>query len=101
MVGVSSTSKSKSIKVINGKDHYNDWQFIYDPRLDVQNAAGVGANVNVNGANPIGGTGAPGFGQQPGNNPMNNPSTPGSPGMPSTNPNPQPTPGTNPPGPNQ
>ena len=34
MVGVASTSKDKSIRVFNKKDHYYQWQFIYDPRTD-------------------------------------------------------------------
>lgn len=34
MVGVASTSKEKSIRVFNKKDHYNQWQFIYDPTTD-------------------------------------------------------------------
>jgi len=35
IVGVASTSTQQSIKVLNDKDHYNDWEFVYDPRLDV------------------------------------------------------------------
>jgi len=35
IVGVSSTSEKQSLKVLNGKDHYNDWQFFYDPRFEV------------------------------------------------------------------
>jgi type II secretory pathway pseudopilin PulG len=34
MVGVASTSKDKTIRVFNKKEHYNDWQFIYDPSTD-------------------------------------------------------------------
>jgi len=34
MVGVASTSKEKSIRIFNKKDHYNQWQFIYDPSTD-------------------------------------------------------------------
>jgi len=34
IVGVASTSKDASIRVLNDKDHYNDWEFVYDPRLD-------------------------------------------------------------------
>ena len=36
IVGVASTSKQASIRVLNDKDHYNDWEFVYDPRLDVR-----------------------------------------------------------------
>jgi type II secretory pathway pseudopilin PulG len=34
MVGVASTSKEKSIRIFNKKDHYYQWQFIYDPSSD-------------------------------------------------------------------
>lgn len=34
IVGVASLSKDKSIRVFRKKDHYSDWQFIYDPTTD-------------------------------------------------------------------
>ncbi len=34
IVGVVSASKKKSIREFNKKDHYNQWQFIYDPGSD-------------------------------------------------------------------
>lgn len=34
IVGVASTSKNKTIRVFNKKEHYNEWQFIYDPASD-------------------------------------------------------------------
>jgi type II secretory pathway pseudopilin PulG len=34
IVGVISASKAKSIRAFGGKDHYNQWQFIYDPGMD-------------------------------------------------------------------
>jgi hypothetical protein len=34
IVGVVSTSKNQSIRSFNKKDHYNQWQFIYDPTTD-------------------------------------------------------------------
>jgi type II secretory pathway pseudopilin PulG len=34
IVGVASISKDKSIRVFNKKEHYNEWQFIYDPSTD-------------------------------------------------------------------
>ncbi len=34
IVGVASISKEKSIRIFNKKDHYKDWQFIYDPSTD-------------------------------------------------------------------
>ena len=34
IVGVASASKAKTIREFNKKDHYNQWQFIYDPSTD-------------------------------------------------------------------
>ena len=53
IIGVSSLSKRESIKEINGKNHYNDWQFVYDPRLEMPTA---GVAPGAQGANPVGGT---------------------------------------------
>jgi type II secretory pathway pseudopilin PulG len=64
MVGVSSTSTLKSIKEINGKEHYNEWQFVYDPRLEPA-LAPPGAPGTTN---PIGGN-------IPGQPPAQNPTT--------------------------
>jgi type II secretory pathway pseudopilin PulG len=36
LVGVASTSEREAIKVLDKKTHYNEWEFVYDPRLDVQ-----------------------------------------------------------------
>lgn len=38
IVGVASTSKVQSIREFNHKNHYNQWQFIYDPSMDRSNA---------------------------------------------------------------
>jgi hypothetical protein len=69
IVGVASTSKNKSIREFNKKDHYNQWQFIYDPSTDrggllttpnqppLQNAVQVqqqNGQQNNNGQNPQG-----------------------------------------------
>ena len=53
IIGVASTNKSESIKEINGKNHYNDWYFVYDPRLEQQNLP-PGAPGTA-GTNPVGG----------------------------------------------
>jgi len=42
IVGVASTSKKQSIKELNQKNHYNDWEFVYDPRLDLTTAPLLG-----------------------------------------------------------
>ncbi len=34
IIGVGSTSEQESIRVFNNKNHYNQWQFIYDPTVD-------------------------------------------------------------------
>lgn len=34
IAGVASMNKDKTIRVFNKKDHYNQWQFIYDPTSD-------------------------------------------------------------------
>jgi type II secretory pathway pseudopilin PulG len=34
IVGVASLNKDKTIREFNKKDHYNQWQFIYDPTTD-------------------------------------------------------------------
>jgi type II secretory pathway pseudopilin PulG len=66
MVGVASTSKEKSIRVFNKKDHYYQWQFIYDPSSDrgglltTPNQPGLqGATTALQGT-PGGTAGAPG-----------------------------------------
>lgn len=74
IIGVASTSEAKSLKEINKKNHYNDWEFVYDPRFDQPQGQLPVQPVN---ANPNG------------NNSGNfnlNPAT----GMPNANPNPQP-----------
>jgi len=68
IIGVTSTSKEKSIKELNGKDHYNEWLFVYDPRLDktaqpgVHGAGGLGTPIGGQGAPGTGGIGGPGTG---------------------------------------
>ena len=34
IIGVASMSSRKSLRVVNDKDHYKDWKFVYDPTLD-------------------------------------------------------------------
>ena len=34
IIGVASASKDKTVREFNKKDHYNQWQFIYDPGTD-------------------------------------------------------------------
>ena len=61
IIGVASTSTAKSIAVLNGKDHYNDWKFFYDPRMEVPLTQVTPVPGNLNNQNPSnqnpGGTG--------------------------------------------
>jgi type II secretory pathway pseudopilin PulG len=45
IVGVSSTSEKESLKELDGKTHYNEWEFVYDPRFDRQAVQGVVGGV--------------------------------------------------------
>ncbi len=80
IIGVASTSKKKSIREFNKKNHYKDWMFIYDPSSDRGGLLNTPAQPNLLGNNPAQGVpagtgqgqGAPGvplpnngsFGQQ-------------------------------------
>jgi len=81
VVGVASTSKKQSIKELNKKNHYNDWEFVYDPQLDLTTAPAVAAvagqvpGMQTPGPSTVG---APALGTQ-----LATPS-PGMPGMPGT-----------------
>jgi type II secretory pathway pseudopilin PulG len=67
IMGVTSKSKDKSIRIYNGRSHYNEWQFVY---VQQTQAPGAGAQ----------GAGAPGQ-RGRGQNPQNptGPMTPGGP----------------------
>jgi type II secretory pathway pseudopilin PulG len=76
IVGVISTSKDKSIRIFNKKDHYNQWQFVYNPAMDAGGlltgpgmpqtlAGGVAASTLANGSNGANGQTLQG-GQTPG-----------------------------------
>lgn len=55
LIGVTSKSKDASIKVYNGRDHYNEWAFIF-----VQTAQRPGQSVNIQNIQVPGGRGGPG-----------------------------------------
>lgn len=61
IIGVASVNKGKSIKEFNEKDHYDEWFFVYDLRLE--QAGGTGVTV----ASPRSGSGdaIPGLSGQP------------------------------------
>jgi len=58
IIGVTSKSKDESLKIYNGRNHYNEWAFV-----NVQTAQRPGQGVQPGGAGPVG-RGQPG--QQPG-----------------------------------
>ena len=90
IVGVSIPSQKESLKEFQQKNHYNEWQFVYDPTMDPANRAGIGAGaatgvpgaIGTPGA-PVSGTNPSGFGQ-PGSNPMSPTTSPGSTANPGT-----------------
>jgi type II secretory pathway pseudopilin PulG len=83
IVGVASTSDQTSLKEINGKTKYSDWEFVYDPSLDATRGGAGTNNSNGqglgNGTNNNGGRGNPGnFGNPAGGgNPNPTPRPPG------------------------
>lgn len=88
IVGVSVPSQKESLKEFEQKDHYNEWQFVYDPTMDptLRGGAGTGAATGIPGATGTGINPNPGIGL--------NPTTPGT----TTNPNMTPTNPTSGPG---
>ncbi len=77
IVGVASFSKDKSIREFNKKNHYNQWQFIYDPTTDrggllmTPNQPPLMINNTPNQPQSGPNSGPMGPGNQPvGNNPM-------------------------------
>jgi type II secretory pathway pseudopilin PulG len=79
IIGFSPNSPKKSIMVYKKKDHYNEWEFVYDPIVD---------QMMMQGGN-LGGNGLP---PNPNPNPNPNP-TPNPTPNPNPNPNPNPAPG--------
>ena len=52
IVGVSVPSQKESLKEFQQKNHYNEWQFVYDPTMDptLRGGAGAGAATGIPGA---------------------------------------------------
>lgn len=68
IIGVTSKSKEKSIRLYNGRGHYNEWVFTYTPQ-QIPGAGAPGAGV-PGGATGSRGTGGPNpFGGASGGNP--------------------------------
>jgi type II secretory pathway pseudopilin PulG len=71
IIGVASKSTEKSIRLYNGREHYNEWQFVFVPRMLPGQGAGRPGTRGERGAGPggrggfgPGGRGG-GFGQGP------------------------------------
>jgi type II secretory pathway pseudopilin PulG len=60
IIGVVSASKAESIREFNNKNHYNQWQFIYDPGTDRGGLLNTPAQPPLQGATQNGQTGMPG-----------------------------------------
>src|SRR5690349_9325854 len=61
IIGVASTSKKQAIKEFNDKDHYDEWYFVYDLRLEQSGGTGVTvAEPRVGGGSTTGGVTSPG-----------------------------------------
>jgi type II secretory pathway pseudopilin PulG len=82
IVGVASSKEEESIKELNGKNHYNDWQFVYDPTQDptARGRTGIPGQQGITGATP---TGQPVL-TGPGISPQGGPTGPGTMGGPGT-----------------
>jgi len=97
IIGVASTSKKTSIKEFNGNDEYDQWLFVYDPRLEQTPGANGVTIASPTGANAPPGSVPAGVVQrvtptQPGQtNPPSGPTPTPSPG-PMATPTPQSTP---------
>ena len=90
IIGVASTSTQQSIREFNGKSHYNEWAFIYDPRLDTRPTGGTAGGTigqpvapGQNGGSTFGGST---FGQPATGTGMTSPTTPPPPQPPPTQP---------------
>src|SRR5438128_234064 len=79
IVGVVSTSENETIREFNKKNHYNEWQFIYDPSTDRGGLLNTPAQPPLQGAVPTAQPAQQGVptGVGPGTNPVTNPANPG------------------------
>ena len=75
IIGVASTSKNTSIKEFNGNSEYDQWLFVYDPRLEqAPGSNGVTVAAPRSASAPPTGTPAPGTPGTPGTQPAPAPS---------------------------
>jgi type II secretory pathway pseudopilin PulG len=89
VTGVVSKSKDKSIRLYNGRNHYNEWAFVYTPQQQTPGAGAPGSAVpgqpgGIRGQPGGGRPGQPGPFGQPGQRPgFPGSGRPGGPGSPS------------------
>ncbi len=75
IIGVASKSKARSIRLYNGRSHYNEWQFIYVQQVQAPGAPGAGGQPQRGGQQPP--TGIPGIGGRGGRGQQGPPGRPG------------------------
>jgi type II secretory pathway pseudopilin PulG len=92
IIGFSPVGPKESILVYKKKNHYNEWEFVYDPISDQMTMGTGGAG---SGAQPING-GTPGIGANPNQPGFGQPGIGNNPTQPSFGNNPTPTPSPNP-----
>ena len=81
--GVASKSKDKSIRIYNGRTHYNEWTFVYVQPQQAPGAGGGGAATpGARGTNPTGPGGVGGRGGPPNRGGPTGPNRQGGPGGP-------------------
>ena len=59
IIGVASVNKKQSIKEFNEKDHYDEWYFVYDLRLEQSGGTGVTVAAPRSGSSTTGAPGTP------------------------------------------
>jgi type II secretory pathway pseudopilin PulG len=79
--GVASKSKDQSIRIYNGRSHYNEWAFVYVQQQQAPGAAPGGAGPDGRGTTPAGAGGVGGRGNRGGPGPTG-PGRPSGPGRP-------------------
>jgi len=72
-IGIASVNKAESIKEFNDKDHYNEWFFVYDLRLEQAGGTGVTIAAPRAGAADSGSSGQGGPQPAPGSSPAPTP----------------------------
>ena len=79
IIGVASVNKGQAIKEFNDKDHYDEWLFVYDLRLEQSGGTGVAVAAPRGGSTTSGTSGQQNPQQgspQPGNSPAQTPPQP-------------------------